>query len=139
MGGGRAAVLQRSKMKMIDVTEVDTLNKEHAKRDDQMTKTEKLQSRKRKFWMRQRNKDWSVRKKCNRQRLQQQLLLQQLLQLRLGPRVELPMPIQMAPLRLPYPMPIVTAMPIAMPMPMRQHPQSPNHRHKSRHLSLIHI
>jgi hypothetical protein len=48
-GGGRAAALQRSKMKMIDVTEVDTLNKEHAKRDDQMTRTEKLQSRKRKI------------------------------------------------------------------------------------------
>jgi hypothetical protein len=49
VGGGRAATLQRSKMKMIDVTEVDTLNKEHAKRDDQMTKSEKLQSRKRKI------------------------------------------------------------------------------------------
>jgi hypothetical protein len=48
-GGARTAALQRSKMKMIDVTEVDTLNKEHAKRDDQMTKTEKLQSRKRKI------------------------------------------------------------------------------------------
>ena len=52
-GAGRASKSfgnnQRSKMKMIDVNEVDTLTKEHQARDDKIAQAQKMKSRKRKI------------------------------------------------------------------------------------------